>query len=99
MQLVDSYKEVLEIAQLKSNPVHIIPTSGQLLSMHLLCGHPTLKMIYIPRIEMVQCKAARFVLNDFSSYSRVTSMSHKLNWESLEQRRSKAIITMFYIKS
>ena len=41
----DSYKEILEIAQLKSNPMHIIPTSGQLLSMLLLCGHPTHKMI------------------------------------------------------
>ena len=41
---------------------------------------------------MVQRKAAHFVFNDFSSYS----MLHKLNWESLEQRRSKAIITMFY---
>ena len=45
---------------------------------------------------MVQRKAAHFVFNDFSSYSSVTSMLHKLNWESLEQRRSKAIITMFY---
>jgi len=50
----------------------------------------------ITRIEMVQRRAARFVYNDFSSYSSVTSMLNKLNWESLEQRRTKAIITMFY---
>ena len=45
---------------------------------------------------MVQRKAARFVFNDFSSYSSVSSMLTKLNWQSLEQRRTKAIIIMFY---
>ena len=50
----------------------------------------------ISRIEMVQRKATRFAFNDFSSYSSVSSMLTKLNWQSLEQRRTKAIIIMFY---
>ena len=50
----------------------------------------------IARLEMVQRKAARFVFNKFSPYSSVTSMLSKLNWQSLEVRRTNAIITMFY---
>jgi len=38
---------------------------------------------------MSQCKAARFVYNNFSRYSSVTNMLHQLNWEFLEQRRNK----------
>ena len=34
----------------------------------------------ISRIEMVRRKAARFVFNDFSSYSSVSSMLTELNW-------------------
>jgi len=45
---------------------------------------------------MVQCKAARFVLNDYHRYSSVTNMLNQLKWESLEQRRTKSIIIMFY---
>ena len=51
----------------------------------------------ISKLEMVQRKAARFVYNDFYSYSSVTAMLNKLNWESLAQRRSKAILTTLYI--
>jgi len=36
------------------------------------------------------------VFNDFSSYSSVSSMLSQLNWQSLENRRINAIITMFY---
>ena len=46
------------------------------------------------RIEIVQCKSARFVFNDFSSYSSVSFMLTKLN-QSLEQRITNTII-MFY---
>ena len=50
----------------------------------------------IARLEMVQRKAVRFVFNKFSAYSSVTSMLSQLNWQSLEVRRTNAIITMFY---
>ena len=45
---------------------------------------------------MVQCKVTCFVFNDFSSYSSASSMLTKLNWQSLEMRRTKAIIIMPY---
>ena len=50
----------------------------------------------ISRIEMVQRKAAHFVFNDFSSYSSVSFVLTGQNWQSLELRRTKAIIIMFY---
>jgi len=43
----------------------------------------------IDKIVMVQCKAARFVFNDFYRYSSVSNMLIQLNWESLELRRTK----------
>ena len=48
------------------------------------------------RIEMVQRKAARFVCNDFSRHSSVTSMLHNLGWPSLERRRKEAKAVMMY---
>jgi len=45
---------------------------------------------------MVQRKAARFVFNDYHRYSSVSHMLQQLNWDSLERRRTKAIIVMFY---
>ena len=50
----------------------------------------------IDKIEMVQRKAARFVFNDYYRYSSVSNMLQQLNWDSLECRRTKAIIIMFY---
>jgi len=43
----------------------------------------------ITTLEAVQCKAARFVCNDFSSYSSVTAMLNNLKWNSLEDRRKQ----------
>ena len=50
----------------------------------------------IDKIEKVQCKAARFVFNDHYRYSSVTNMLNCLKWESLEHRRTKSTIIMFY---
>ena len=47
----------------------------------------------IDKIEKVQHKAARFIFNDYSS---VTNMLNCLKWESLEHRRTKSTIIMFY---
>ena len=48
----------------------------------------------IAKLEMVQWKPARYVFNDFSSYSSVSYMLLQLHWQSLEER-TNAIITMF----
>jgi len=50
----------------------------------------------LDKIEMVQRKAARFVYNDYHRYSSVSHMLQQLNWDSLERRRTKTIIVMFY---
>ena len=48
------------------------------------------------KLEMVQRRAARYVTNRYHSTSSVTSMLDHLQWESLESRRTKAQLTMFY---
>ena len=42
------------------------------------------------KIEMVQRRAARWVSNDYSTYSSVTEMMSNLGWRSLENRRYDA---------
>ena len=50
----------------------------------------------ISKVEMVQRRAIRWTLNDYSPYSSVTVMQHKLDWRSLEQRQSDARLIMLY---
>ena len=57
-------------------------------SPHLLCD--------INRIEMVQRQSARFVYNDFTRTSSVTSMMNNLGWPLLRQRRDVAKMMMFF---
>ena len=48
------------------------------------------------QLEIVQRRAARFVLGRYHNTSSVTDMLQQLNWESLCQRRAKMRLTMFY---
>ena len=50
----------------------------------------------INKIEVVQRRAARWVTNDYSSYSSATQMINTLGWRSLEQRRDDARLIIFY---
>ena len=50
----------------------------------------------INKIEKVQRRAARWVTNDYSSYSCVTDMLSNLGWRSLENRRTDTRLAMFY---
>jgi len=50
----------------------------------------------IDKLEMVQRRAARFVLNDFSLTSSVTEMISALKWEFLADRRKFARLKNFY---
>ena len=45
---------------------------------------------------MVQRRAARCVLHDFSPLSSVTNMLDRLEWQTLEHRRSCARLTLFF---
>ena len=49
------------------------------------------------KIEMFQRRAARWVSNDYSTYSSVTEMMSNLGWQSLEKRRYDARLLMFYM--
>ena len=42
----------------------------------------------ILKLESVQRRSARFVLNDYARLSSVTNMLQRLGWSTLEQRRN-----------
>ena len=50
----------------------------------------------IQRIEMVQRRAARWVMSDYSPYSSVSDMLGRLGWRTLEQRRADSWLVLFY---
>ena len=50
----------------------------------------------IHQLEMIQRKATRFVFNDYSRHSSVTTMLNELDWKSLEKRRDDTILVMFH---
>ena len=47
-------------------------------------------------IERVQRAAARYVMNDYSRHSSVTSMLETLKWQTLEQRRNYSSLIMLF---
>ena len=51
---------------------------------------------YIEKIEMIQHRAVRYILNDFSFTSSVSNMLSKLNLPTLQKRRQISALTMFY---
>jgi hypothetical protein len=51
---------------------------------------------YIRELEMVQRRAARFVLARFHNTSSVTEMMARLQWETLEHRRRIARLVTFF---
>ena len=50
----------------------------------------------INQIEKVQRRAARYVTNRYHNTSSVTDMLHNLNWPSLDIRRTRVRLIMFY---
>ena len=51
----------------------------------------------ILKLEMVQRRAARFVMNDFLRFSSVSRMTEQLGWPTLKQRRTEAKVVMIYL--
>ena len=45
---------------------------------------------------MIQRRAARFVMRDYSTYSSVTSMQNTLGWSTLEDRRKEHRLILMY---
>ena len=50
----------------------------------------------INKLKIFQRRAARWKLNNFSTYASVTEMLQSLCWRSLEQRRSDSRLCLFY---
>ena len=48
------------------------------------------------KLESIQRRAARFVLNKHQRTESVTTMLETLGWKSLEERRKNARLLMFY---
>ena len=48
------------------------------------------------RIEMVQRRAPRYVVNRYHNVSSVTSMLEDLKWPTLEGRRQRARLILMY---
>ena len=47
------------------------------------------------KIEKVQRRAARFVLNNFRRKASVSEMLHNLGWQSLDRRRQDQRLVLF----
>ena len=48
------------------------------------------------RVEMVQLRAAHYVLNYYERCATFTEMLKQLDWETLELRRKRARLTMLH---
>ena len=57
--------------------------------------HPWQKYL-IYKVEQVQRSAARYIFNDYSSYSSVSNMLAELNWQTLEQRQKLSALIFLY---
>ena len=47
-------------------------------------------------IKMIQRRASRYVTNRYERYASVTEMLKELQWDSLEERRRRQRLVMFY---
>ena len=50
----------------------------------------------ISKLKSIQCRAARFVMGDFSTYSSVTTMLATLQWDTLHHRRNLLKFEMLF---
>ena len=51
---------------------------------------------HVQQIEGIQNRAARFVFNDYSRFSSVSSMKAQLGWENLQARRKTCKVVLLY---
>ena len=51
----------------------------------------------IAKIEMVQRRAARWTLSNYSTYASISEMLQFLGWWSLEQKKSDIRLCLFYM--
>ena len=53
-------------------------------------------ILSISKLERVQCRAARYVLNDYSTFYSVSVMFNQLHWPSLRIHRDYLKVIMLY---
>jgi hypothetical protein len=50
----------------------------------------------INKVESIQCRAPRFVTNNYDPRASVTTLLHDLNWPTIQHRRQLAKLIMMY---
>ena len=54
------------------------------------------QQVYINSLEKIQRRSVRWVCNNYSTYSSVTTMIESLNWVTLRERRKFARLSFFH---
>ena len=54
------------------------------------------QQVHINSLEILQRRSARWVCNDYSTYSSVTAMIEQLGWVTLRERRKVARLSFFH---
>ena len=90
------WKEIFPLIVPKSKRPHTRAWCDPLWSTVLQYGTPPHVEKYKHQLEMVQRRAARFTLGRYHYDSHVSDMLAQLQWETLEHRRWKSRLTMFY---
>ena len=62
----------------------------------LLLGRSPHTTLSISKLERVQCRAARYVLNDYSTFYSVSVMFNQLHWPRLRTRKDYLKVVMLY---
>ena len=81
--------------QRKSRNKHTSASYDHMLNTTVTVWNPHTKKD-IARVENIQRRAARFVHHNYHRSDSVSSMIAALEWQSLEQRRQAASLTMMY---
>ena len=63
--------------------------------MHLVFWDPY-QQVHINSLEKIQKRSARWVCNNYSTYSSVTTMLESLNWATLREHRKIARLSFFH---
>ena len=73
-----------------------MPDTSKTAGRVCVCNPYTMQGIH--KVEMVQRRAIRWTMNNYSHHASVTDMQEKLGWRSLEQRRADARMMMHMYK-
>ena len=81
--------------EIKFNAYYLYSYARPILEYAVCCWAPYTKHNF-DKLELVQRRAARFVMKDYHPTSSVTVMINKLKWSSLRHRRDTIRLQMMY---